>query len=333
MFTYGKTVLPDKALLLAPMEDVSDRSFRKICRSYGADFTTTEFITSDGLTRQINQILDKIRLNEDDHPVAIQLYGNDKDTMVEAARIAEQYQPDHIDLNFGCPVKKIASRGGGSGMLRDIPKLLDITSSIIKTVKLPVTVKTRTGWDDRSIVIHDLAEALQDIGVQALTLHGRTREQLYSGTANWEIIGQVKNNPRLRIPVIGNGDIHSGPMALKAFTKYGVDGVMIGRAAIGNPRIFQQIRHYLETGEELPALSIENQVELLKKMLDDLMIYKPEKSSILHMRRHLALNFTYLPHIRNLRIQLLRAATKEELYQAFDAIIHHSRSCFPPETL
>lgn len=320
MFTYGKTILPDQALLLAPMEDVSDRSFRAICRTFGADFTTTEFITSDGLIRGVKQIREKIRIEAEDHPVAIQLYGNDKDTMVEAAKIAESQQPDHLDINWGCPVKKIATRGGGSGMLRDIPKLLEITKAIIQTVSLPVTVKTRTGWDENSIVIDTLAEQLQDIGVQALTLHGRTRDQLYSGLADWDIIGRVKNNPRLKIPVIGNGDVDSGPKAKMLFDRYGIDGIMIGRAAIGNPFIFKQIRHYLNTGESIPNPDLNAQISLLKTMIDGAIHLKSEKSGILHMRRHMALNFKSLPDFRELRIKMLRASTRQELWDLFDLI-------------
>lgn len=333
MFTYGKTILPDRALLLAPMEDVSDHPFRQLCKSYGADFTTTEFITSDGLVRGINQIIQKTSLKPIDHPIAIQLYGNDLPTMVEAAKIAEQFEPDHLDLNFGCPVKKIATRGGGSGMLRDIPKLLAITKSIIDAVSLPVTVKTRIGWDDKDIVIYELAEALQDIGVQAITLHGRTRDQLYSGFANWEVIGRVKNNPRLKIPLIGNGDIDTGPKAKEAFEKYGVDGIMIGRGAIGNPRIFKQIRHFLDTGEQLPELTVNEQILLLKKMIEAAMDYKNEKSGILHMRRHLAVNFRNIHDFRPLRIKMLRAGTKEELWNVFDEIAIHTQNYSHPETL
>jgi tRNA-dihydrouridine synthase B len=320
LFTYGKTILPNQALLLAPMEDVSDRSFRSICRRYGADFVTTEFITSDGLIRGIRQIREKMQIGENDHPVAIQLYGNDKNTLIEAALIAEEQAPDHIDINWGCPVKKIATRGGGSGMLRDIPKLLEITQAIIQNVKLPVTVKTRTGWDEQSIVIDRLAEQLQDIGVQALTIHGRTRDQLYSGTADWEIIGRVKNNPRIKIPIIGNGDIDSGLKAREVFNRYGVDGIMIGRAAIGNPFVFKQIRHYLNTGESLDPLSLSEQIHLLKEMIDAAIEIKSEKSGILHMRRHLALNFKALPDFRSLRIQMLRAGSRQELWSIFDVI-------------
>ena len=240
--------------------------------------------------------------------------------MVEAAMIAEQANPQIIDLNFGCPVKKIANKGGGSGMLRDIPKLIEMTDQVIKSVNIPVTVKTRLGWDENNLVIVDLAERLQDIGVQGLTIHGRTREQMYTGEADWTLIGEIKNNPRMKIPIIGNGDVDSGEKAKLMFDRYGVDGIMIGRASIGNPYIFKEIRHYLETGKKLPELVLKEQIDNLKYMISQSIKWKGETSGIIGMRRHMAKKFNDLPDFRPLRIQMLRSETKDKLWETFDEI-------------
>ncbi len=320
MKKIGSIPVPKEALLLAPMEDVSDQAFRTLCKEAGADFVYTEFVSSDALIRQIPKSLQKMHYREMERPFGIQLYGNDVDVMAEAADIASSQNPDIIDLNFGCPVKKIANRGGGSGMLRDLPKLLEITKTIIKRVPQPVTVKTRLGWDEKELVVVELAEALQDIGVQALTVHGRTREQMYTGEADWSLIGKIKENPRMHIPVFGNGDVTSPKRAREYFDRYGVDGIMIGRGAIGNPSIFRFIRHYLEMGEELPALTVLEQIDQMKRFIEHSIPLKGLPGAVLHARRHLANNFKSLPNFRNLRIQMLRASSQEELWQVFDEI-------------
>jgi nifR3 family TIM-barrel protein len=245
----GNIQLSDKALFLAPMEDVTDPSFRFICKHFGADMVYTEFIPSDGLIRDAKKSLKKLELSESERPIGIQLYGHLIESMVEAAKIAEEANPDLIDINFGCPVKKIANRGAGAGMLCNIPLMVEMTKAIVEAVNLPVTVKTRLGWDDNSKLIVEIAEKLQDVGIKALTIHGRTRAQFYKGNADWSLIGEVKNNPRMKIPIIGNGDIVTPQSALDAFNRYGVDGIMIGRATVGRPWIFREIRHFLNSGE------------------------------------------------------------------------------------
>ena len=248
--------LGDRPLFLAPMEDVTDPSFRYMCKRFGADVVYTEFISSDGLIRDAGKSLAKLRIAESERPVGIQLYGHLVEPMVEAARIAEAADPDIIDINFGCPVKKIAGRGAGSGMMRDVPLMVEMTRRIVEAVKKPVTVKTRLGWDEESKNIEEIALRLQDVGIAALTIHGRTRAQMYRGEADWTLIGKVKNNPAIRIPIIGNGDIDSGPKAREMFDRYGVDGVMIGRATYGRPWIFREVKHFLETGEVMPQPSV-----------------------------------------------------------------------------
>ena len=321
MSKIGNTTLRDKPLFLAPMEDVSDASFRKICKSYGADYLYTEFISSDALLKDIKRTKLKMQIYEDERPVGIQIYGNIVSNMISAAKIAEEFNPDVIDINFGCPVKKIANRGGGSGMLRDIPKMLEITSEIVKAVNLPVTVKTRIGWDDKSIVIPDLAEQLQDCGIHALTIHGRTRAQMYTGEADWETIGKVKNNSRIKIPIIGNGDMDSPEKVAQMFDRYGVDGIMIGRGSIGNPAIFKHVRHFLDTGKKLPALSLTEQVEHLRVLVNSSIEAKGLPGGLLHMRRHMAKNFADLENFRDLRIKMLRCNEPDELNKIFDQII------------
>jgi tRNA-dihydrouridine synthase B len=301
----GNIELPEYPLFLAPMEDVTDPSFRHICKHYGADMVYTEFVASEALIRDIAKTFKKLELSDTERPIGIQLYGHNIDAMVESAKIATDAMPDIIDINFGCPVKKIATRGAGAGMLREIPKLLKMTSEIVKATHLPVTVKTRLGWDSSEIIIEELAEKLQDCGIQALTIHGRTRAQLYTGQADWEPIGKVKNNPRIKIPIIGNGDITSPQKAKEAFDKYGVDGIMIGRATYGRPFIFKEIRHFLEYGDEMPPLSIDEKVELAKLHFNKSVEYKGEKRGVLEMRRHLVSYFKGLPNFKEMRLKLV----------------------------
>lgn len=307
-------------LVLAPMEDVTNPPFRKFCKEFGADWLYSEFVSADALVRSVNKSLKKLTIEKAERPVTIQIYGRYIDSMVEAARIVEEVQPDFIDLNFGCPVKRVAQKGAGAGLLKDIPLLIEMAEQIVKAVKIPVTAKTRLGWDCEHIIIEDIAERLQDVGIQALAIHGRTRSQMYSGEADWEPIGRVKNNPRIRIPIIGNGDIVSPQKAKEAFEKYGVDAVMIGRAAIGHPWIFKQIKHYFQTGETLPDLSVSEQIDILKEQILLSVDWIDEVRGILHMRRHMAAMFKGLPHFRDLRIQMLRAGSISELWRIFELI-------------
>jgi nifR3 family TIM-barrel protein len=316
----GNIDLGHQPLLLAPMEDVTDLSFRRLCKKYGADLMYTEFVAADALIRNIDKTLRKITIEDNERPVGIQIYGHEIEPMVEAARIAQAANPEIIDINFGCPVKKIAHRGAGSGMLRNIPLLLEMTSQIVKAVNLPVTVKTRLGWDDDSKVIVELAERLQDTGIQALTIHGRTRAQMYTGNADWTLIGEVKNNPRINIPIIGNGDVVSPQMAKDYFNKYGVDGIMIGRASIGKPWIFREVKHYLQTGELLPSPDISEHVAMVKDQLIQAVEWLDERRGILHSRRHLAVTFKGLPHFRDLKIKLLQSESLEELLMLLDKV-------------
>ncbi|MCU4174442.1 tRNA dihydrouridine synthase DusB [Carboxylicivirga sp. N1Y90] len=306
----GQLDLGKHPLLLAPMEDVTDPSFRTLCKEFGADMMYTEFVSADALLRKVNRSIRKMHIGEEERPVGIQLYGKNVETMIEAARMAEAAKPELIDLNFGCPVKKIATKGSGAGLLLDIPKLLSITKAVIDTVKLPVTVKTRLGWDSDNYVIEELAEQLQDIGVSALTIHGRTREQMYNGEADWTLIGKVKNNPRMHIPIIGNGDITGPEKAEQYLKRYGVDALMIGRPSIGRPWIFREIKHYLNTGEILPAPSVFEQSEMLKELVKRSVAMIGERRGILHARRHLATSFKNLPDFRALKIKLLQDKTE-----------------------
>ncbi len=309
-------------VFLAPMEDVTDPAFRLMCKRFGADMVYTEFVSSDALVRSVNSTTRKLNISDEERPVAIQIYGKNTDAMVEAARMVEEAHPDVIDLNFGCPVKKVAGKGAGAGLLRDIPKMLEITRSVVDAVKLPVTVKTRLGWDDNSKIIVDLAEQLQDCGIAALTIHGRTRAQMYTGDADWTLIGKVKENPRMHIPIIGNGDITTPERAKECFDKYGVDAVMIGRASFGRPWIFKEVKHYLQTGELLPPLSAEWRLDVLKQEVLDSVNLLDERRGILHVRRHIAASplFKGIPNFRETRIAMLRAETKEDLFQIFDQL-------------
>ena len=295
------------------MEDITDPSFRMICKINGADFMYTEFVSSDGLIRDGQKSIKKLDIYDFERPIGIQLYGHLIESMVEAALIAEQANPEIIDINFGCPVKKIANRGAGAGMLRNIPLMIEMTEAIVKAVKLPVTVKTRLGWDDDSKFIVDIAEQLQDTGIEALTIHGRTRAQLYKGDADWTLIGEVKNNPRMKIPIIGNGDIDSPVKAKEMFDKYGVDGIMIGRATVGRPWIFRDIRHFLNSGEILPEPSVNEKADLALLHLDKSLEFKEGKRAIFEMRRHLSNYFKGLPHFKETRLKLLTASEVDEI--------------------
>lgn len=311
----GNIDLGDRPVLLAPMEDVTDRSFRLICREEGADMVYTEFVSADALIRNIDSTTRKLYINPAERPAAIQIYGRDIDSMVEAARIAEAAQPDVLDINFGCPVKKVASKGAGSGMLRNVPLLLDITRAVVNAVKIPVTVKTRLGWDCENKIINTLAEQLQDCGIQALTIHGRTRSQMYTGHADWTLIGEVKNNPRITIPIIGNGDITTPQAVVEHFDRYGVDGVMVGRASIGAPWIFREIKHYMLHGGEQLAIPAAEKMKLLRRQIRESIDRIDEYRGILHIRRHLAATplLKGIPNFRETRIAMLRADTYAEL--------------------
>ena len=316
----GDVELRDKALFLAPMEDVTDPSFRYMCKLFGADMVTTEFISSDGLIRDAKKSLAKLNISDFERPVGIQIYGNQIEPMVEAAKIAEAANPDVVDINFGCPMKKIAGRGAGSGMMRDVPLMVEMTRQIVAAVKKPVTVKTRLGWDDDSKNIEEIALRLQDVGVAALTIHGRTRCQMYKGEADWTLIGKIKNNPAIHIPIIGNGDIDSAEKAKQMFDRYGVDAVMIGRATYGRPWIFREVRHYLETGEILPQPSVVERVNIAKKHLAKSVEIKGERVGVLEMRRHLSNYFKGLPNFKDTRMKLVTLNDVEELQDTISSI-------------
>lgn len=314
--------LGPQPVLLAPMEDVTDPAFRLMCKRFGADMVYTEFVSADALIRSISRTEQKLNISDEERPVAIQIYGRDTATMVEAAKIVEQARPDILDINFGCPVKRVAGKGAGAGMLQNIPLMLEITRAVVDAVKIPVTVKTRLGWDAEHKIIVDLAEQLQDCGISALTIHGRTRAQMYTGEADWTLIGEVKNNPRMHIPIIGNGDVTTPQRARECFERYGVDAIMIGRASFGRPWIFKEVKHYLETGEELPPRSTQWRMEVLRQEVEDSVNLLDERRGILHVRRHLAASplFKGIPNFRDTRIAMLRAETKEELFRIFDEV-------------
>lgn len=309
-------------VLLAPMEDVTDISFRLMCKHFGADMVYTEFVSSDALIRHVNKTKQKLTVSNDERPVAIQIYGKEVETMVEAARICEEAKPDILDLNFGCPVKKVAGKGAGAGMLRNIPLMLEITREVVKAVNIPVTVKTRLGWDKNDLIITQLAEQLQDCGISALSIHGRTRSQMYTGEADWSLIGKVKENPRIHIPIIGNGDVTSAEICKERFDTYGVDGVMVGRGSIGRPWIFEEIKHYLKTGEPSPSQPFRWYLDILKKQVLQSVERLDEHRGILHIRRHLAATplFKGIPDFRQTRISMLRAETIDELFSIIDEI-------------
>lgn len=312
---------PQNPVFLAPMEDVTNPAFRMLCKRFGADMVYTEFISCDALIRDIPRTLQKLTINEAERPVAIQIYGREPEPMAEAARMAESAHPDIIDINFGCPVKKVAGKGAGAGLLRDIPKMLEITRAVVKAVNTPVTVKTRLGWDDNNKIIVDLAEQLQNCGIQALAIHGRTRSQMYKGEADWTLIGEVKNNQRMHIPIIGNGDVTTPERARECFDRYGVDAIMVGRASIGCPWIFQEIKSHLN-GTEVPPLTFEEKKEIIKGHVLSTIDWLDERRGILHVRRHLAATpiFKGIPNFKDTRIAMLRAETKEELFRIIDGV-------------
>ena len=323
----GSLDLGERPLLLAPMEDVTDASFRVLCREQGADMVYTEFVNSDGLIRDVPRTIAKMKTLEEEAPVGIQIYGQHPDAMVEAARMADRaaelaggHGADLIDINFGCPVSKIAARGAGSGMMREPDKMVAITQAVVEAVGKPVTVKTRLGWDDNSKIIVELAERLQDAGISALTIHGRTRCQLYRGAADWTLIGAVKANPRMHIPIIGNGDITDGPSAREAFERYGVDGIMIGRATYGHPWIFREIKYFLEKGEPMPEPSVAEKVALAQRHLALSLALKGEPRGIYEMRRHLSCYFKGLPNFKETRMRMVTTLDVAELYRILDSI-------------
>lgn len=316
----GDIDLGNRPVMLAPMEDVTDLSFRLICKEQGADMVYTEFVSADALIRNINSTTRKLSIDPGERPTAIQIYGREVAPMVEAAKIVEEARPDILDINFGCPVKKVAGKGAGAGMLRDIPKMLEITRAVVNAVKIPVTVKTRLGWDHNSKIIVELAEQLQDCGIKALTVHGRTRSQMYTGDADWEMIARVKDNPRLTIPLIGNGDITTPERLVEAFDRYGVDGVMVGRASIGAPWIFHDMKQMLLTGSRGEELPISEKFKILRRQITESIDRIDEYRGILHIRRHLAASplFKGIPFFRDTRIAMLRADNFAEL----DEILH-----------
>ena len=320
MLKIGKIEITDYPLLLAPMEDVTEPSFRYLCKKYGANLLYTEFVPSEAIIRNVEKSLKKLTLLEYERPIAIQIYGHNIDSMVEAAKISAAAKPDLIDINYGCPVKKIAKRGAGAGMLQDIPKMIKMTKAIVEAVDLPVTVKTRLGWDAENLVIEEVAEKLQDVGIQALTIHGRTRAQLYKGEADWTLIGKIKNNPRIKIPIIGNGDIDSPQKAKEYINKYGVDAIMIGRAAIGRPYIFKEIKHYLNTGEILPEITVKEKVELAKLHFKKSLEWKKSPRGIYEMRRQFINYFKGLPNFKNIRIKLVTSLDIDEINNTLDSI-------------
>lgn len=309
-------------VFLAPMEDVTDPAFRLLCKRFGADMVYSEFISSDALIRSIKSTERKLEIYDQERPVAIQLYGRDVESITEAAKIAESAKPDIIDLNFGCPVKKVAGKGGGAGLLKDIPKMMEIINSVAKNVSIPVTVKTRLGWDNNSKIITTIAEQIQDNGAQAITIHGRTRAQMYTGEADWTLIEEVKNNPRIKIPIIGNGDITTPERAKECFDKYGVDAIMIGRGSIGQPWIFEEIKHYLYNNSKLERKNFKFYLEILKEQVENNIERADEIRGILHSRRHIAATplFKGIDHFKQTKIKILRADTKKELFELIDNI-------------
>lgn len=314
MVTIGNNIqLPDFPLLLAPMEDVSDPPFRAVCKENGADLMYTEFISTEGLIRDAIKSKQKLDVFDYERPIGIQIFGGDEEAMALSAKIVEAADPDLLDINFGCPVKKVVCKGAGAGILKDVPKMIKLTEAVVKSTKLPVTVKTRLGWDDATKNIEMVAEKLQDVGIQALSIHGRTRVQMYKGEADWSLIAEVKNNPRIHIPIFGNGDIDTPEKALAYKNKYGVDGIMIGRAAIGYPWIFREIKYFLATGNHLPPPTVEERIQVCKRHLDFSTQWKGERLGILEMRRHYASYLKGLPHVKEFRMKLVNSLNYDEI--------------------
>ncbi len=316
----GNIDFGERPVFLAPMEDVTDIGFRRLCKRYGASMVYTEFVSAEALVRDVKTTVRKLQISDEERPVGIQIYGRDTDAMVEAARIVEQAGPDLIDLNFGCPVKKVAGKGAGAGMLQNVPKMLDITRRVVDAVKIPVTAKTRLGWNHDQLIITTLAEQLQDSGIQALTIHGRTRSQMYTGEADWTLIGEVRHNPRITIPIIGNGDITSAQQADEAFRQYGVDAVMVGRATFGRPWIFKEIRDFLDSGTIDETFDFNRKLDVLEELLRINVEKIDEPRGIIHTRRHLAATpiFKAIPNFRPTRIAMLRAEHYDELLQILE---------------
>jgi tRNA-dihydrouridine synthase B len=316
----GNIQLPEFPLLLAPMEDVSDPPFRYVCKQYGADLMYTEFISSEGLIRDAIKSRKKLDIFEYERPIGIQIFGGDEEAMALSAKIVDATRPDLVDINFGCPVKKVVCKGAGAGVLKDVDLMVRLTKAVISGTSLPVTVKTRLGWDESMINIMEVAERLQDIGVQALTIHGRTRAQMYKGEANWKHIADVKNNPRIKIPIFGNGDIVSPEKALEYKNRYGVDGIMIGRAAIGYPWIFNEIKHFFETGQHLAKPTLLNRVEVCKTHVLKSVEWKGEKLGLLEMRNHYANYFKSIPNFKETRTKLVTLSTLPEIIEVLDKV-------------
>lgn len=316
----GNIQIDDFPLALAPMEDVTDPPFRALCKRLGADIMYTEFISSEGLIRDAQKSLEKLDMNPGESPVGIQIFGHSEESMVQAAEIATQAKPDIIDINFGCPVKKVVTKCAGAGALQDIPRLLRITESVVKATHLPVTVKTRLGWDENNKIIVELAEQLQDLGIQALTVHGRTRAQLYKGEADWTLIGKIKENPRMHIPIIGNGDINSGAKALEVKNRYGVDGVMIGRASIGNPWIFKEIKQYINGNTEPLVIGIDERVAICKEHIERSIEWKGQIRSMNEMRKHYSNYFRGLPHFKEFKMKLMLCQDPLDLYDILEEL-------------
>lgn len=318
----GNIEFPEHPVFLAPMEDVTDINFRLLCKRFGADMVYTEFVSSDALIRHVNKTKEKLAISNNERPVAIQIYGREVDSMVEAAKICEESNPDILDINFGCPVKKVAGKGAGSGMMRTPDLMIDITRAVVEAVKIPVTVKTRLGWDTDSKIIVELAERLQDVGISALTIHGRTRSQMYTGEADWTLIGEVKNNPKMHIPIIGNGDVTTPEICKQRFDETNVDAIMIGRGSIGCPWIFEEVKHYLQTNELMTKKPFIEYLSILKEYIQSNIAKSGERGGIIHSRRHLAASplFKGINDFKRTRIEMLRASTQEELFEILDAI-------------
>ncbi len=330
MPSIGDIILPSFPLLLAPMEDVSDPPFRAVCKDNGADLMYSEFISSEGLIRDAIKSRKKLDFTEEERPFGIQIFGGDEEAMAMSARICETVNPDLVDINFGCPVKKVVSKGAGAGVLKDIDLMVRLTESVVKSTQLPVTVKTRLGWDDQSRNIEEVAERLQDVGIKALTIHGRTRCQMYKGEADWTLIAKVKNNPRIQIPIFGNGDIDSGPKALAYKNKYGVDGIMIGRAAIGYPWIFREIKYFLQEGKLMQPPTLKERIDVCRKHLQKSVEWKGPVVGINEMRRHYTNYLKGLPGIKEFRYKLVTLTSPDEINQVFDQIlVHYNGFQFP----
>ncbi len=320
MIKIGNVTLPDFPLILAPMEDISDPPFRALCKEYGVDLMFTEFVSSEGLIRDAVKSAQKLDIFDTERPIGVQVFGHDVDSMLRAVEKIEQVNPEIIDINYGCPVKKVVAKGAGAGILRDLDKMQKMTAEIVKHTHLPVTVKTRLGWDDNSIVINEVAERLQDVGIKALSIHGRTRKQMYSGQADWHKIAEVKNNPRIHIPIFANGDIKTPQDAKRIRDEFGFDGAMIGRAAIGNPWIFKQMKHYLQTGELLDVPKVSERLDMVKKHLKLAIKWKGERLGILETRPHYANYFKSIPHFKPFRIRLVTEDHLDNIYRIFDEI-------------